>query len=416
MQAVFEPVIPNKLSGAIALGEMNRVPSALDAPNSSLQGARMEAIGRLAGGIAHDFNNLLTVISGYTQMLLDEEDAVRADHKDVLQDILAASLRAGELTRQLLAFSRRQTIQTIDVDINARILEIEKLLRRIIGEHIDLRVTLDADAGSANVDPTQFDQVILNLAVNARDAMPHGGTLSVRTERLEILQPFTVSGALVETGAYVKISIADDGVGIADDVLAHIFEPFFTTKEAGRGTGLGLATVYGIVKQHGGFIFANSVVGHGTNFDILLPCIDDRAPADEASEVLSVKGGVERVLLVEDEAALRRYAAQILRREGYTVLEAADGTDALAELERCSIVPDLVISDIIMPHMGGPELAKKASARWPRLPFLFTSGYIDESFGQSRSLPAGTQFLAKPFNRHELARKVRDILDARRPV
>jgi two-component system, cell cycle sensor histidine kinase and response regulator CckA len=414
MQTVHEPVVADKLHGPITLGDMNRVPSALDAPNQALQGARMEAIGRLAGGIAHDFNNLLTVISGYTQMLLDE--TVLPGHKEVLEDILAASLRAGELTRQLLAFSRRQTIQTIDVDINERILEIEKLLRRVIGEHIELRVNLDAAAGSARVDPTQFDQVILNLAVNARDAMPRGGMLTVRTELLQVDHTFTVSGARVDAGVYVKIAVTDDGAGIADDVLAHIFEPFFTTKEAGRGTGLGLATVYGIVKQHGGFIFANSIVGHGTNFDILLPRIDDTGAVQEASELLSVQGGSERILLVEDEAALRRYAGQILRREGYTVIEAADGMEALQELERGPKIPDLIISDIIMPHMGGPELAKKAAGRWPRLPFLFTSGYIDESFGQSRSLPEGTQFLAKPFNRHELARKVRDILDVARPV
>jgi two-component system, cell cycle sensor histidine kinase and response regulator CckA len=374
-----------------------------------LQCQRMEAIGRLAGGVAHDFNNLLTVISGYTQMLLDDE-AVPADTKTVLQDIADASARAGELTRQLLAFSRRQTIRTQPLAINEHVGKLEKLLRRVIGEHIDLMTDLHPAVGSAQLDPSQFDQVILNLVVNARDAMPDGGRVLLRTRRHEFHRPVQIDGVDVPAGVYVRLVVSDTGIGMDAETRAHIFEPFFTTK-AGRGTGMGLATVYGIIKQHGGFIFVESVRGRGTTFDVLLPIAGETPTEHTSQDDGDLRRGSETILLVEDEPALRKLTAAMLEREGYLVLEASDGADALQLLGEHDGRVDLVLSDIIMPRMGGPELARHAASRWSGLPFVFMSGYIDESLGQSRSLGAETAFLPKPFTKEHLARKMREVLE-----
>jgi nitrogen-specific signal transduction histidine kinase len=374
-----------------------------------LQCQRMEAIGRLAGGVAHDFNNLLTVISGYTQMLLDD-DALAGDTKTVLRDIADAAGRAGELTRQLLAFSRRQTIRTQALPINDHVRKLEKLLRRVIGEHIDLITDLHPEVASAQLDPSQFDQVILNLVVNARDAMPEGGRVLLRTRRHQFPRPVQIDGVEVPAGAYVRLVVSDTGVGMDADTRQHIFEPFFSTK-GGRGTGMGLATVYGIVKQHGGFIFVESMRGRGTTFDVLLPVTGEAEGQDPVAVEAETRRGCETILLVEDEPALRKLAAAMLEREGYSVLEASDGADALQLLGENDGLVDLVLSDIIMPRIGGPELARRAASRWPELPFVFMSGYIDESLGQSRSLAAETEFVPKPFTREQLTRKLREVLD-----
>jgi nitrogen-specific signal transduction histidine kinase/CheY-like chemotaxis protein len=374
-----------------------------------LQCQRMEAIGRLAGGVAHDFNNLLTVISGYTQMLLDDDD-VPSETKTVLRDIADAAGRAGDLTRQLLAFSRRQTIRTQPVSINDHVGKLEKLLRRVIGEHIDFITDLHPEVGSAQLDPSQFDQVILNLVVNARDAMPEGGRVLLRTRPHEFYRPVQIDGVDVPAGMYVRLVVSDTGVGMDADTRQHIFEPFFTTK-AGRGTGMGLATVYGIIKQHGGFIFVDSVRGRGTTFDVLLPVAAEHDGEDHGLAEVNPSRGSETILLVEDEPALRKLTRAMLEREGYSVLEAVDGVDALQLLGEHDGTIDLVLSDIIMPRMGGPELARRAASRWPALPFVFMSGYIDESLGQSRSLGADTAFLPKPFTREQLAGRMREVLD-----
>jgi two-component system cell cycle sensor histidine kinase/response regulator CckA len=276
---------------------------------------------------------------------------------------------------------------------------------------------LDADAGCARVDPSQFDQVIVNLVVNARDAMPDGGRVTICTGYTSLDQPLLIAGACVQPGEYVSISVADTGVGMAPEVLRHIFEPFFSTKaQHGRGTGLGLATVYGIVKQHSGFIFASSTPGSGARFDILLPRTVQLSPREPClMPEIGCAIGNEHVLLVEDEDALRRLGADILRRQGYTVTEARDGVEALDLLEE---LPDvsLVLTDVIMPRMGGPELAARAAERWPEVKMLFTSGYVDEALGQSRSLPEGTHFIAKPFTRADLSQAVRSVLDGAKPV
>ena len=374
-----------------------------------LQCQRMEAIGRLAGGVAHDFNNLLTVISGYTQMLIDDEQ-VPDETRSVLRDIADAATRAGDLTRQLLAFSRRQTIRTQALPINEHVGKLEKLLRRVIGEHIDFISDLHPDVGSAQLDPSQFDQVILNLVVNARDAMPDGGRVLLRTRRHEFPSPVQIDGVDVPAGRYVRLVVSDTGVGMDADTRQHIFEPFFSTK-GGRGTGMGLATVYGIIKQHGGFIFVDSVRGRGTTFDVLLPVAAEDSGEQPREEQGDPRRGCETILLVEDEPALRKLTAAMLEREGYSVVEAGDGVDALQLLGEHEGLIDVVLTDIIMPRIGGPELARRAASRWPGLPFVFMSGYIDESLGQSRSLGAETAFVPKPFTREQLARKMREVLE-----
>jgi CheY-like chemotaxis protein len=391
--------------------ESHMSPAIVDNPLGALQGQRMEAIGRLAGGVAHDFNNLLTVISGYGE-LLREGDAVREDMRPLLEDMLDAARRASDLTRQLLAFSRRQTIKVADVDVNQRVREMEKLLGRLIGEHIQLVTSLDPDAGSALVDPSQFDQVIVNLVVNARDAMPDGGRVTIGTGYTVLEEPLRIAGACVPPGEYVSVSVCDTGAGMSPEVLRHIFEPFYSTKAPGSGTGLGLATVYGIIKQHNGFIFASSTQGYGARFDILLPrTLRSSRREISMGAALGSAGGSEHVLLVEDEDALRRLGADMLRRQGYTVSEARDGVEALSLLDQLSDSVALVITDVIMPRMGGPELARRATDRWPALKMLFTSGYVDEALGQSRSLPEGTHFIAKPFTRTDLTLAVRSVLD-----
>jgi PAS domain S-box-containing protein len=375
------------------------------------QSQKMEAVGQLAGGVAHDFNNLLTAILGYCSLMLDEiqqEDPLRQD----LMEIQAAGERAAALTRQLLAFSRRQMLQPQVVDINTLIRQLEKLLRRLISEDVELVTSLSSELQPVRVDPASIEQILVNLAVNARDAMPVGGQLTIETSNVEIDEAYCVSHVSMRPGPHVMLAVGDTGRGMDAATRARVFEPFFTTKEQGRGSGLGLATVYGIVKQNGGFIWVYSEVGHGTVFKVYLPPARTRAVA-RSSDVRprETAHGWETVLLVEDEDAVRALAREVLRRHGYIVLEARHGVDALRVAERHPDTIHLMITDVVMPHMGGREVAERLNTVRPHMKVLFMSGYTDHAL-MHRELAPGTAFLQKPFNPETFARKVRHVLDS----
>jgi PAS domain S-box-containing protein len=378
-----------------------------------LQAQKMEAIGRLAGGVAHDFNNLLTVITGYSDLVLGRlagGDPNRAD----IEEIRQAGKRAADLTRQLLAFSRRQVLSPKPVNLNKVMQDMEKLLRRVIGEDIELVIRLDDSLGLAVADPGQLEQVILNLAVNARDAMPEGGRLTLATENVDFDPEATIHEWGLARGPYVSLSVSDTGSGIDEAVLERIFEPFFTTKGPGRGTGLGLATVYGIVRQSGGQITVDSQPGAGTAFRILLP--RTRQVADAASGLAlspAPPRGSETILLVEDEAAVRALLSRYLRQRGYTVYEAADGVEALEiAARRTKDVIHLLLTDVVMPRMGGVELAERLQAERPGVKVVFMSGYAGDQLGDADFPPADAAFVQKPFSTERLSHLVREVLDA----
>jgi signal transduction histidine kinase len=376
------------------------------------QSQKMEAIGRLAGGIAHDFNNLLTVISVQSQFALRglwEGDPL----KEKLKDIEQAAGRAENLTRQLLAFSRRQILEIKVVNLNHILKDMEKMLRRVIGEDIELKVELADDLGMVKVDPVQMEQVILNLVVNAKDAMPQGGKLSFETANAELDEEyFFRSHAGMIPGSYVILSITDTGVGMTKEVREHIFEPFFTTKEKGKGTGLGLSTVYGIVKQSGGYIYAYGEPNKGTTFKIYLPQVFE--PAKElAKEVTSeeIPRGNETILVVEDDPMVRRLAVDILRGQGYTVLEAEAGGDALLISEQYKEPIHLILTDVVMPHMSGAQLIERLKQVRKDFTVLYMTGHTDEAIIQQGILEKGINLIHKPFTLGKLGRKVRKVLD-----
>ena len=373
---------------------------------------KMEAVGALAGGVAHDFNNLLTAILGYCNLMLDDvpkEDPLRQD----LEEIRSAGERAAALTRQLLAFSRRQMLQPQIVDINTLVRQLEKLLHRLLSEDIVLVTALAPDLHTVKVDPASIEQVLVNLAVNSRDAMPEGGQLTIETANIELDSAYAETHVTVIPGQYVMLAVGDTGEGIDAATKARIFEPFFTTKEQGKGSGLGLATVYGIVKQSGGYIWVYSEVGHGTVFKVYFPLAESHAsPAHEAGSDADLKRqGWETVLLVEDEDAVRALAREVLRRHGYVVLEARHGVDALRLAERHTDDIHLMITDVVMPHMSGRELAERLCSVRPNMKVLFMSGYTDHAV-MNRALTPGSSFLQKPFTPETFARKVRQVLDA----
>src|SRR5436190_11518483 len=373
---------------------------------------KMEAVGALAGGVAHDFNNLLTAILGYCNLMLDDlpkEDPLRQD----LEEIRSAGERAAALTRQLLAFSRRQMLQPQIVDINTLVRQLEKLLPRLLTEDIVLVTALAPDLHTVKVDPASIEQVLVNLAVNSRDAMPEGGQLTIETANVELDSAYAETHVTVIPGQYVMLAVGDTGEGIDAATKARIFEPFFTTKEQGKGSGLGLATVYGIVKQSGGYIWVYSELGHGTVFKVYFPIAESPAgpPRDGRGGDLK-KDAWETVLLVEDEDAVRALAREVLRRQGYIVLEARHGVDALRLAERHPDEIHLMITDVIMPHMSGRELAERLCAARPTLKVLFMSGYTDHAL-MNRALTPGSSFLQKPFTPETFARKVRQVLDTK---
>ena len=376
------------------------------------QSQKMEAIGQLAGGIAHDFNNLLTIIKGYSQLsLLDlkESDPLWGN----IQEIQKATQRATDLTRQLLAFSRRQILDLKVIDLNSLLKDLDKMLRRIIGEDIELATLLTEELGRVKIDPGQFEQMILNLAVNARDAMPSGGKLTIETANVILDEEYAHTHIGVTPGPYVRLSVSDTGVGIPMEVKEKVFEPFFTTKEKGKGTGLGLSTVYGIVKQSGGNIWVYSEPAHGTTFKIYLPRVEedlDTLYGRDESDFLP--GGGETVLLVEDEPSVRDLAHRLLNQQGYKVLEAANGEEALhVAQEHAGEKIHLLLTDVVMPRMGGKELTDQLKIFRPDIKVLYASGYTDNAIVHHGVLERGTHFLQKPFSPSGLVRKVREVLD-----
>jgi two-component system, cell cycle sensor histidine kinase and response regulator CckA len=381
------------------------------------QSQKMEAVGQLAGGIAHDFNNLLTAILGSTQLLLHNmppEDPRRED----AEEIKLAGHRAAELTRQLLAFSRRQVLAPKVLDLNVVVANMERMLRRLLGEDIELVTSLDTTAGAVNADPGQLEQVLLNLAVNARDAMPPpgGGRLSIETARFTLHQEHVERRHRLPPGDYACLVVGDTGVGMDEATQAHLFEPFFTTKEVGKGTGLGLATVYGIVKQSGGYIWVYSEPGRGTTVKVYLPRVPVVAEAPSAAPAPAptpreVRGGHETVLLVEDAAPVRALARRSLEAHGYRVIDAFDGPSALELSARHRAPIDLLVTDVVMPGMSGRELAERLAPVRPGMKVLYTSGYTDDAMVRQGVLNAGVAFLQKPFVPDSLARKVREVLD-----
>jgi two-component system cell cycle sensor histidine kinase/response regulator CckA len=377
------------------------------------QAQKMEAVGRLAGGVAHDFNNILTAISSYSELLLADlarEDPRRAD----VEEIRKATERAAALTRQLLAFSRRQVLQLKVVDLNAVISGAEKLLRRLIGEDIALVTRLDRALHPVRADAGQLEQVIMNLAVNARYAMEKGGTLTLETGNVEFTaSEQTAEQSIVAPGRYALLTVSDTGTGMDAETKRHIFEPFFTTRERGRGTGLGLATVYGIVQQSRGFIWVDSEPGRGAVFRIYFPAATEAAAAAEspASPAAQPGAGTETILVVEDEDAVRAVACASLRRQGYTVLEAPNARAALEVLAEFSDRIELLLTDVVMPGLSGPALADRLATLRPDTRVLFMSGYTDDAIVRHGILEPGLNFLQKPFTPDILAQKVRQVLD-----
>jgi two-component system cell cycle sensor histidine kinase/response regulator CckA len=383
------------------------------------QSQKMEAIGQLAGGIAHDFNNLLTVIRGYSQLTLREIQKHDPLWENI-EEIDKAANRASELTRQLLAFSRRQILEFKVIDLNVLMDGMEKMLRRMIRENIELIIEPGENLGKIKADPGQIEQVILNLAVNAKDAMPSEGKLILGAGNVELDEGFVRSHVGSKVGRYVRLLVMDTGCGMTREVRERVFEPFFTTKGKGEGTGLGLSTVYGIVKQSGGYIWVSSEVGRGTGVEIYLPRVDEGVEELEEEEE-EKKGdgeywGDETILVVEDEETVRKLAVQILRRRGYRVMEALHGGDALLVCERYQGLIDLIISDVVMPGMGGPELIKRLRQVRQDFRVLYMSGYTDESVVTHGIREGEMEFIQKPFSLEELSRKVREVLDRPHPT
>jgi PAS domain S-box-containing protein len=377
------------------------------------QSQKMEAVGRLAGGVAHDFNNLLTAIRGHTDLLLGDlpaESPLRAD----IHEIRGAADRAASLTQQLLAFSRRQMLQPVVLEVDSIIRDMEPLLARLLPHNVVLSTQLNGAATRVRADRSQIEQVLVNLVVNARDAMPSGGELRITTQPFVIDEAFTRANAGSTPGAYARISLRDTGVGMDTQTMSHIFEPFFTTKDVGKGIGLGLATVYGIVKQSGGFIRAASTLGAGTEFEIFLPQVQEPVRGLREPATTQTNGAAtETILVAEDETAVRALTCRILRKRGYHVLEARDGNEAVEVANSYHGTINLLVTDVIMPNVGGRELSERLARMRPQVKVLFMSGYTDDQLLQRGVLQSGSgNFLEKPFTPDALARKVREVLDS----
>jgi PAS domain S-box-containing protein len=375
------------------------------------QSQKLDSIGQLAGGVAHDFNNLLVVIGGYASMML-EDLPPEHEMREGLEEIRSAGDRASALTRQLLVFSRRQRAEQKNVAINDLVRNIEKMLRRLIGEDIDLVLALEENAGVLRADPSHLEQVIMNLVVNARDAMTNGGRLLIETGRLFADEDFARVHLEVIPGDHVMLSVSDTGTGMTPEVKSHIFEPFFTTKAKGKGTGLGLSTVYGIVKQSGGAIFVYSEPGQGSNFKMLFPAVKDGPSEPEVVAESAQLSGTETILLAEDEAGVRRYVSQLLTQRGYKVLMATEGQAALDLAHSHQGAIHLLLTDIVMPGMGGVELADRFAVEWPGIPILFMSGYSDRLWARQEM---ESNLIQKPFTTSALLTAIRKRLDVPRP-
>ncbi|MBC7293175.1 MAG: response regulator, partial [Thermoleophilia bacterium] len=398
------------------ISERKRTEEALRAAEEQLrQAQKMEAIGQLAGGIAHDFNNLLMAILGYADLVLGApEEELSPNLRDDVQEIKAAAERASALTRQILAFSRRQALQPEVLSLNTLLLDMERLLRRTLGEDIELITSLAPDLGLVEVDARQFEQVVMNLAVNARDAMPQGGRLTLETSNVELDETYSRTHPVVQPGSYVMLAVSDTGIGMDAEVREHIFEPFFTTKKAGEGTGLGLSTVYGIVKQSGGSIFVYSEPGKGATFKIYLPrveCLPQSEPNHAEEQIQMARGG-ETVLVVDDEEAVCQLVARVLERLGYEVLTARTGPEALALLADRKQRVDLLLTDVVLGGgMQANDLVREARAARPNLRVLFMSGYTRNAIVHAGRLDPGVNYLEKPFTPEILACRVREVLE-----
>ena len=406
------PAIERELGEAQTRAARKAAETALRQSEEQLrQTQKIEAVGRLAAGVAHDFNNILTAIMGHSELLLRQLDADDPRRKNAEQIEKVAHLAAG-LTRQLLIFSRKQVIEPRVLNLNAVILDTKKMLCRVIGEDIEFCTLLDPAAGHIKVDPGQIEQIIMNLAVNARDAMPKGGKLTITTANTILDKNHLNNFPDMNAGNYVMLAIADTGTGMSEEVKAHLFEPFFTTKPSGQGTGLGLATCFGIVKQNAGQIGVHSELGSGTTFKIYFPQVQSALePPRVHNKPTEVAGGNETVLLVEDETVVRELAVAILREKGYTVVEAVNGEEGLCQARQHGGKIDLVLTDVVMPFMSGKEMADALRTSHPDTKVLFTSGYTEDALGHHGVLLPGIRFLPKPYMTATLARKVREVLD-----
>jgi two-component system cell cycle sensor histidine kinase/response regulator CckA len=396
--------------GTFAIAFVTDITARKNLEEQLLHSQKMEAVGRLAGGVAHDFNNMLTIISGYDRMILEglsPSDPLRG----FAEQILKAADRAGDLTNQLLAFSRRQVIQPRVVDLNQLITAAEKMLRRLIGEDLDLTVRLAPENMNIKADPGHIDQAIFNLAVNARDAMPQGGRITIETAAVQLDHNYARTHLGVEPGEYVMLAMSDTGHGMDAETRRRIFEPFFTTKQKGKGTGLGLATVYGIVKQGGGDIWVYSEPGKGTTFKLYFRRVREAAAALDEMQAQPHQRGSETLLVVEDEEAVRDLIATMLRQQGYTVFTAAGAREAIRLAAEHRDTLGMVLTDVVMPQMSGRELAAELLRVNPKLHILYLSGYTENTVVHHGVLDSGVDFLAKPFSQEALALKVRTILD-----
>jgi nitrogen-specific signal transduction histidine kinase/ActR/RegA family two-component response regulator len=371
---------------------------------------KMEAVGRLAGGVAHDFNNLLGVIVGYSDLVLDAFPSEDPRHQQ-LEQIKKAGLRATSLTRQLLTFSRKQVCQPVVLDINALVTDFNKMLRRMVGEDIEFTNALHQGLGQVKVDPGQIEQVIMNLVVNSRDAMPNGGKLIIETANVDLDEDYCLLHPSVQPGRYVMLAVSDSGSGMDAKTQARIFEPFFTTKEEGKGTGLGLAIVYGVVKQSEGHIWVYSELGKGTTFKIYFPRIDEPAQsaATDRGEAGSLRG-FETILLAEDSTLLRVLTCALLENNGYEVIAAENGIEAVKLAERCDRPIHLLLTDVVMPGMSGRELADRLAVKRPGMRVLYMSGYTNDAIVHHGVLEPGLFFLQKPFSQEALTHKLREVL------
>ncbi|MGB0035033.1 MAG: PAS domain S-box protein [Candidatus Acidiferrales bacterium] len=371
---------------------------------------KLEAIGRLSGGVAHDFNNLLGVIIGYSEAL-QRRTGVDDEYREAVDEIQKAGQRAASLTQQLLAFSRKQVLEPKILDLNSVVVDVEKMLRRLIGEDIELKINASAGLGKVKADRGQIEQVIMNLAVNSRDAMPNGGELTIETKNTELTEKDAARHRYVTPGEYVMLQVSDTGIGMNAEVQSHIFEPFFTTKEKGKGTGLGLATVYGVIKQSGGYVWLESEPGKGARFKIFLPRAEGvAAEILQTTAPFSRAQGPRTILVAEDEASLRKLTRNTLRELGFTVLEAKDGFEALNVSTHCDGAIDLLLTDVVMPGMSGPQLAEKLSPERPQMKVLYMSGYTDGAVATHGVLESGIRILRKPFTHDQLSRSVEGIL------
>jgi two-component system cell cycle sensor histidine kinase/response regulator CckA len=376
-----------------------------------LQSQKMEAVGQLAGGLAHDFNNLLGVILGYCEMLEDQSDFAESSRK-MISEIQNAGTTGKILTQRLLAFSRRQVLQPVVLDVNATVSHCTVMLNRLIGDNVELASILQSGLWAVEADPSQIEQVLMNLVINARDAMPKGGKVSIETANVDIDETHARQQPSLKPGPYVMLTVSDTGTGMDAETQSHIFEPFFSTKAPGIGTGLGLSTVFGIVKESGGTVCVYSELDHGTVFRIYLPRCDKAPIAVQPGKPWRLRGGKETILLVDDCKPLRELTRMLLEPLGYTILSCGDSASALRMAEQCSGPLSLMITDVVMPGLSGPMLAEKLKSVRPDTKVLYASGYTADEFARNSALGTERTFLTKPFSREELARKIRELLDS----